>query len=917
MPAIGYPYSFLQGLSDFWQRFFADSAQLSSLYKGSAILIGQAYLDLMSSVLSVSLRDALALDREAYKLIVMREDELRFVEGDSVDANRWAFDLPEPVVQFSMLDNRVFEPTASLETQRDFEIEDGVLLFKVDPTDPAGTGVPLDGFARRALDVDVGGKFTDATVASWLSAGIKKGDTLRILDVGTDGAQRKRSDHEITLVRAAAVYVSADDDLPAPTTGVKYAVLRVPSENAIEESVTLVGVVGTLLHSRVDQGSLRVYARNDAGADVVEGVDYLVNYEAGTFTRISVLPWQSEPGPYVVTYAWRTELRFAQVGVIAASTSTARVVQIATWAPDTLIDRRTLANNFGALIGREQPSSEAYRAFLQGIFQLYLLGPVLERVESALNVVLGLPVVGEDDEIVQSVDTSDLLVNRVLTTRPSTGQTATYTFPKGVPLREDLVAGLSLLSFEPLSEAITVTDYVESPAWWHSAVIPSELFNEVNGAVPNVARRTASPSYVAHVVGAADLAECGDPGLYVGGDETGFVIPLTPALADIGASSLIQTSPVNGGAPTGEWGAVLETLTGWSNGYEFRFSILSTLPSGFVELRDGAWFDVVSNAWIDDDNVTGILVASLGVTVAAVEAAVGASTRIWVEDPDVLLPTDFIVLVGPPSMTVFTFAEGEDRTLFRRRMAFVLMDRYLKHHTFTVSFDTSVVSLAAGAAFEQGLRDLNELVVGSKPSHTYAFTSPDTFFRDEIAVTDALSFDRQVGSRVFGPDQVVFADDAPIVGGGVWTVGDYARYESASPSTAFASIGVPVTLTGAPTAPRHGRFVRIYVNGTIGGKRLIENVDYSVDYALRTVTRLTAWDSNTVPVYYLQLNIGNIVDAPAGTSDMPLTVSCVDPAIITATFDPAAAQWDGTATPATAPRDIGMVERAIMVNAHP
>lgn len=785
MPAIGYPYSFLQGLSDFWQRFFADSAQLSSLYKGSAILIGQAYLDLMSSVLSVSLRDALALDREAYKLIVMREDELRFVEGDSASTNRWAFDLPKPVVRFAMLDNRVFEPTASLETQRDFEIENGVLLFKVDPTDPTGTGVPLDGFARRALDVDVGGKFTDATIASWPSAGVKKGDTLRILDVGTDGAQRKRSDHEIILVRAAAVYVSADDDLPAPTTGVKYAVLRVPTENAFEESVSLVGVVGTLLHSRVDEGSLRVYARNNAGADVIEGVDYLVNYEAGTFTRISALPWQSEPGPYSVTYTWRTELRFAQVGVIAASTSTARVVQIAAWAPDTLIDRRTLANNFGALIGREQPSSEAYRAFLQGIFQLYLLGPVLERVESALNVVLGLPVVSEDGEVIQSIDTSDLLVNRVLTTRPSTGQTATYTFPKSVPLRADLAAGLELQSFAPLSEAITVTDYVQAPDWWHGSVIPSELFS----ADVSIARRTASASYVEHVVGASDLPECGDPGLYVGADETGFVPP--------------DVSP------------------------------------------------------------------------------------------------------------------GVPHPVFRRRVAFVLMDRYLKHHTFTVSFDASAVSLAAGTAFEQGLRDLNELVIGSKPSHTYAFTSPDTFVRDEIAITDALSFDRQVGSRVYGPDRVVFADDAPVVGGSVWTVGDYARYEAFTTSTAFASVGVAVAFGNAPIAPRHGRFVRVYVNGTIGGKRLIENVDYSVNYTSRTVTRLTAWDATTVPVYYLQLNIGNIADAAASSNDMPLTVSCVDPAIITATFDPAAAQWDGTATPSTAPRDIGMVERALMVNAHP
>jgi hypothetical protein len=42
----------------------------------------------------------------------------------------------------------------------------------------------------------------------------------------------------------------------------------------------------------------------------------------------------------------------------------------------------------------------------------------------------------------------------------------------------------------------------------------------------------------------------------------------------------------------------------------------------------------------------------------------------------------------------------------------------------------------------------------------------------------------------------------------------------------------------------------------------------------------------------------------------------VDPALITAAFNPTAAGWDGVNTPVTAPRDMGMVERALIVNPH-
>lgn len=798
MPAIGYPFNFIQGLSDFWQRFFADADQLEALYKGTAIQIGQVYLDYLSTVLGVSLRDAIALDRELYQMLAIREDEVRFVDGPTIADGRWAFSLPDPIVSFVSIDNRVVEPTASLEPNLDYELANRVVAFHVDPTNPLGDGVPLPGYARRALDVSVGGQFDDPAVPDWVVATVRKGDIVRLLDVGTDGTQRKRADYPIVVVRSAALFVSSDTPMSEPASGLTYVVLRTPFNTKVAaESMLMVLVAGvytgTLANIRIDQGSVRVYAKGPFGNDVVEGVDYNVNYEDGKIFALTV--WQSLPGPYGVDYTWKKEIspafgvppRSSTTGVILSSTTTTRVLQIAAWAPDALVDRMTLANNFGAFINRREPSSEAYRAFIAGIFQLYILGPVLERIESALNVVLNLPVVRDDGEIYQSTDTSDPLVDRIFTTRPTTGQIATYEYPKGTPLRADLVAGDSLLSFEPLTTAVAVTDYVQTPDWWYGELIPRELFSAAD--VPSVTRRFAQPFYVLNTVGAPDDPQVGDPGLIVGADENG----------------------------------VGEATPGWTPGHP----------------------------------------------------------------------------------------------VFRHRVAFVLMDRYLKFHTFSVKFDATALSATTGTAFAQSLQDLNELVLSAKPSHTYVFTTPSSSFRDVIEVDEVLSFARLVGSRVHGPDKVLFTDDIPVVGAGIWNVGDYFKYEFFTVLTAFPVLAAPVTLANAATPPRRRRLVEAYPIGTIGGKRLIENVDYSVDYPNCTVTRLTVWDATTVNVKYRQLDIGNLADAGLALGDMPLLVNGNDPALITGAFDPAAEGWDGVATPPTAPRDIGMVERALIVSAHP
>lgn len=80
------------------------------------------------------------------------------------------------------------------------------------------------------------------------------------------------------------------------------------------------------------------------------------------------------------------------------------VYEVAFWAVDVKVDDGELYRTFGHLFGEARASSESYRSYITGLMQLYMLGPAIDRIESALNVVVGLPVVRDDGEVLLSYD---------------------------------------------------------------------------------------------------------------------------------------------------------------------------------------------------------------------------------------------------------------------------------------------------------------------------------------------------------------------------------------------------------------------------------------------------------------------------------------------------------------------------------
>lgn len=401
--------SFLHGLSDFWLRYFKDVGDLKGLYEGTEILMGQAYLNLLSDVLNASVVETPLFKKQYYHLITLRQDELESTAGG------WVYTSKTTYGKLPTLQNKVFAATAALEESFDYTVDGNKITFKSNPFTPT----PLNGYGYRVID---------------------------------------------------------------------------------------------------------------------------------------------------------------------------GVGELAFWAVDAEVDEFDLYYRFGHFFSAKTRSSETYRTFIRGIMQLYLLGPAIERIESALNVVAGLPVVREDGELVTSIDDGvsamgndgALFGDRFQSAATYFGPTAvggyisitngdswnlntypvlevlgnghelrvgapvdfqgttwpgfnsetgtvwefsssgkhllvtdrhTYVLPRGIALRPDIGVGTPLTAFEPLTDAVRVTDYISDPEWWHHITIPENLYTAP------LESRISSPDPVIGKIGATSetgYAKIGDPGFTIG-----------------------------------------------------------------------------------------------------------------------------------------------------------------------------------------------------------------------------------------------------------------------------------------------------------------------------------------------------------------------------------------------------------------
>lgn len=352
----------LHGLSGFWHRFFRDIGDLQRAYEGTEILLGQVYLNLMSDVLNTSLVEAPLFRKEYYKLITVREDQLVFHEQGAAVAvppvpefygnpgtDRYVFAGDTFYGTIPSMQDSIFAPKASLELGTDYKVAGGEIQFKVDPTDPV-----LPGFAQRRVVVAIGGKFTSTTTPDWIAAGVKKGDTLyysESIDLGLGSPMSAQdSARKATIVHVTPTHLSVSIDTAFPTF---------PA-----------GAVPTGFSWRVmrvmDDGDFNLTLPRSLGA-TAPFTDGQIDY-----------------------------------------TPSLEVSEIAFWAIDAQVDDLTIFNTYGYFFTTKQLSTEGYRSLIRGLMQLYILGPALARLESALNLTAGLPTIREEGELLLSYDSGVL-----------------------------------------------------------------------------------------------------------------------------------------------------------------------------------------------------------------------------------------------------------------------------------------------------------------------------------------------------------------------------------------------------------------------------------------------------------------------------------------------------------------------------
>lgn len=554
-----------------------------------------------------------------------------------------------------------------------------------------------------------------------------------------------------------------------------------------------------------------------------DGIYYIQKVFNATTVSLTSDRTPTAPDANNGSIVWKTWTR----GAVDVTDVVEPVLEIGAWSPDTYVDKYSLYLTYGYLINRIQTSSEQYRQLIRGLFQLFMLGPTLERFESAVNVVGGLDVIRDDGEVflgyssgalrsgsdgvfdgatrrfssATAVFTSADLNNKVFVTsgynqnklftiaqvidattvelaetpvtdtavgweitytgtHSITTSRATYTYPRAAPLKAKFldplnVGVLTLKAFEVVTAAFTVTDYVETPTWWESSRIPEVLLPDYTPE-----RRQSTPSLFENTIGAPDGSCIGDPGLFVGADDTGFV-PTRPVLQS-GTQGQLVADPLYPDRTT-------ET---YFTASDVAFTAKDV--GNYVELGGGSY------------RIANVLTAT--------NAQIVSDVPLTSTAPGVL----------PWSLRAGTLP-------LRHKAAYVILDRLLKYHVFSVAFDAYLVDKLPSSV----IQDLEELVFVAKPAYTYLFLTPALLFQELIRVQEAY-FNVQATLRPGGQGgEIVLEDPNPLRVGNLWNVGAWYRYVSnTSTFSSPSGTGLLTNVLGAPGAGYRRRVGKLYITPT-------------------------------------------------------------------------------------------------------
>ena len=637
-----------------------------------------------------------------------------------------------------------------------------------------------------------------------------------------------------------------------------------------------VGVTGTITDlgvRHVIPGTLKIQAyrwRMDSSIQLVsveEGVDYTVDYLRGL---IHQLEYWDNSSLGRCDFQFQTEVALSGAMTIEEYT-VGNVRQLSYWVPEVSMDRFTLWYNYGSLLNRFDASSEAYKAFLMGIMYLYMSGPIMQRIESALNVAAEYPVVSQDGEVLVSYD--DGVISSGIAASIN-GVLDSVALPTLEYVLSELDVGGYIIFPSPLNAAnknkfqITSVDTALNSATLHTTYgLTTEV--PVEWIISHSYKKTVTTDkkvyqYPYYVPIRADVQSVS----YWNVLTFDAFEPLTDAflVTDYLEDPLWWKDKV---IPPVLWDEVTgrrrsTTLLfkhvigpgddacigdpGLFIGADEEGTILNPADSRPLDIDAITWQsgNTIRYSFNTNPDLSGIANATAPVTlVVTLSTNVNNNGSFVVTDVDT---TNFWVEVTNPGRSDSVDNESSDSPavatvtgaiipvpIYRHNVAFILFDRYLKAHMYYIEINAD---LELSNQFRQ---DLEELVLVAKPSYTYPTVEPNEMFIDNVGLTD--SFVLPLLAMTFGgpgdadPDSTLLADNQLVIGdaNAPWNIGDFYRYEieaAADTPYIYPALTIPVgtifTLPDLTTdsAPLVWQFS---LTRTSDGGPAIEGRDYTLN----------------------------------------------------------------------------------------
>lgn len=761
----------LNGLSSFWHRFFRDLKDIQAAYEGAEIQLGQVYLNFMSDVLNTSVVEAPLFRKEFYKLITIREDQIVYRQSGTnlgslppptfygnPGTDRYVYTSDTFFNRLPQLQDAIFAPKASLEDGADYRTAGAEIQFEVDPTDPI-----LPGYAHRRVVIAIGGKFTSAT-ENWISAGVQKGDTLYYSE--------RINLNPLTVPPADQESVGFLAWLALQNEARKATIVHVTADKL---SVSIDTPFPTFPAGQVPAFSWRIMRQRDDGI-------YDVTLPRSP-TPVAIPPVQAPFTDGTIEY-----------------TSTLEVSELAFWAVDARIDDLTLYKTYGYFFTNPQLSSESYRALVRGLMQLYILGPSMARLESALNLTAGLSTVREEGEILSTYDsgildegvTGEIVLGDVFKAPASVFSEASvgsYIKISASNFAEN-VGTFNILAYQSPTQVRLAPNPTLIPdtgvTWLYTRT--KEQTVTTNRNVYTFPLETPLRSDVKDTDNYNILTFKAFEALttairvtdYVQDPEWWHQITI-PAelLPDFDATRRVVTSQLYPNI----LGLTGDALVGDPGFYVGRDEESGNIAEGTTgTLTAGNFFEVT-----DDTFDASATEGSIQIYEAANPANVGIFKISNYVNPKkvVLIPAAPFV---PETLLRWGYFKGYVTAApYRHSSAFILMDRFLKLHMFAVLVDSSV-SLTGLL-----VTDLVKIMRDVKPVHTLAYFRPKTEFKDIINLVDA-SFLAKMLRRQY---EEITALENDLLIGSAWIIGDTWQFTNpvggvittGGPAGVFVAIG--------------------------------------------------------------------------------------------------------------------------------